>query len=126
METMRLSEICGESGHVQFLWILPDLSLSVTPLIIVSPGYEISLRKKDFVEWVCTVDGQDQRLNEVSQSLLELQSEHADSSRMVVGLQSQVLQLKDQNTLLKAQKGMLHYTGAIACFLSVEQKCGMM
>ena len=48
---------------------------------------------------------QDQKLNDMSQQVLELQSKHTTASTTIEELQSQIQQLKDQNALLKAQKG---------------------
>ncbi|XP_076450445.1 general vesicular transport factor p115-like isoform X2 [Babylonia areolata] len=48
---------------------------------------------------------QDQRLNDMSQQVLELQSKHASATATIDEMRSQVQQLKDQNALLKAQKG---------------------
>lgn len=54
---------------------------------------------------------QDQRLNEMSQQVLELQSKHSSATATIQELRSQVQQLKDQNALLKAQKGQSNNTG---------------
>ncbi|XP_025090466.1 general vesicular transport factor p115-like [Pomacea canaliculata] len=48
---------------------------------------------------------QDQKLNDMSQRVLELQSKHSAATATIDELRSQVQQLKDQNALLKAQKG---------------------
>ncbi|KAL8607337.1 hypothetical protein ACOMHN_039487 [Nucella lapillus] len=51
------------------------------------------------------IKDQDQRLNDMSQQVLELQSKHSSATATIGEMRSQVQQLKDQNALLKAQKG---------------------
>nr|KAG5702771.1 hypothetical protein BaRGS_003645 [Batillaria attramentaria] len=48
---------------------------------------------------------QDQKLNDMSQQVLELQSKNKSATATIEELRGQVQQLKDQNALLKAQKG---------------------
>ena len=53
---------------------------------------------------------QDQKLNEMSQQVLELQSKHSSATATIEELRSQIQQLKDQNSLLKAQRGEEMFT----------------
>ncbi|XP_070186346.1 general vesicular transport factor p115-like isoform X2 [Littorina saxatilis] len=53
---------------------------------------------------------QDQKLNDMSQQVLALQSKHSAATATIEELRSQVQQLKDQNSLLKAQKGQTQGT----------------
>ncbi|KAK3089231.1 hypothetical protein FSP39_001968 [Pinctada imbricata] len=51
------------------------------------------------------IEEQDQRLNESQNQLLQLQSKHSMAQQELKQLQELVQQLKDQNALLKVQKG---------------------